>query len=182
MRSFSTRLQLAICALFLAACTAQPLEEGDRDLVLKIGQLQAHGLTLPPDFASFESFKRERWIDGSVMIEYDFEAPEELGLPYLYSTAERHPSSSDACTSFSAGNLGARLGGLELSERNDLFKFGDRSKFALLVHEGSPYGNYFGMCRGKTAFAVILAGFYFDDGVAWGELLRAPLNALGSMD
>jgi hypothetical protein len=182
MRSLSTTIQLAVWLLVLSACTAQPLEEGDRDLVLKIGQLQPYGLSLPPDFTSYESFKRERWIDGSVMIEYEFEAPEELGLPYLYSIAERHPSNADACMSFSAGNLGARLGGIELSERNDLFQFGDKSRFGLLVAEGNPYGNYFGMCRGKTAFMVMLGGFYFDDGDTWGELLGATLDAVDSMN
>ena len=182
MRSASARIQLAVWLLVLSACTAQPLKEGDRDLVLKIAQLQPYGLTLPEDFASYESFKRERWFDGSVMVEYEFEAPEALGLPYLYSTAERHPSNADACMSFSAGNLGARLGGIELSERDDLFRFGDKSRFALLVAEGNPYGNYFAMCRGKTAFTVMLGGFYFDGGDTWGELLRATLDAVASME
>ena len=182
MRLLSTRIQLAVLLLAVAACAAQPLEEGDRDLVLTIGQLQPYGLSLPPDFAAYESLTRERWIDGSVMIEYEFEAPEELGLPYLYSTAERHPSRADACTSFVAGNLGARLGGVELSERNDLFRFGDKSRFGLIMAEGNPAGNFFGMCRGKTAVLVMLGGFYFDDGDTWGELLRPSLDALHSME
>jgi hypothetical protein len=88
--------------------------------------------------------------------------------------AERHPSRSDACLSFSAGNLSARLGGLELSEHNDLFQAGDKSRFGLLVSGGEAYGNFFGMCRGRTAFTVMLAGVYFDDGEAWGALLEGP--------
>jgi hypothetical protein len=182
MRSHRRRIQLAVWLLILCACTSQELEEGDRDLVLKIGQLRPHGLNLPADYTSYESFTRERWIDGSVMIEYEFEAPEELGLPYLYSSAERHPSNSDACMSFAAGNLGARLGGIELSERNDVFRLGDKSRFGLLMAEGNPYGNFFSMCRGRTAFMVILGGFYFDDGESWGELLETNLEALDSRD
>ena len=181
MRSISTRLHLAIWLFFVSACTAQPLKDGDRDRVLTIGLLQPYGLSLPSDFESYESFKRERWIDGSVMVEYEFDAPEGLGLPYLYSSAERHPSNADACMSFSAGNLGTRLGGIELSERNDLFRFGDKSSFGLLVAEGDPYGNYFSMCRGKTAFMVILSGFYFDEGETWEELVRSTLDAVDSM-
>ena len=137
-------------------------------------------LTLPEGFEAYESFKRERWFDGSVMIDYEFDAPEELGLPYLSSSAERHPSRSDACMSFTAGNVGAQLGGMELDERNDLFKYGDKSSFGLLVSEGNPYGNFFGMCRGKTTFMVMLGGYYFDDGETWGELLKGPLEALDS--
>ena len=181
MRSLSTRIQIVFWLLFLSACTNQPLEDGDPDLVLKIGQLQPYGLNLPPDFTSYETFKRERWLGGSVSVEYEFEAPETLGLPYLYSMVERHRSKSDACLSFSAGNLGAWLGGMELSERNDLFRFGDKSRFGVLIDEGEPFGNFFAMCRGNTAFMVILGGFYFDDGEAWGELLGTTLDAIVSM-
>ena len=182
MRYYLTRIPLALWLLVLLACTVQPPEEGDRDLVLKIGQLQPYGLSLPRDFMTFESLKRERWIDGSVTVEYEFEAPVELDLPYLYSSAELHPSNADACASFSAGNLGVGLGGAEISERNDLFRFGDKSRFGLLMEEGKPYGNYFAMCRGNNAFTVLLSGFFFDDGDMWGELLRATLDALDTMN
>ena len=83
MRSLSTKFQLAFLLLILAACTSRDLEEGDRDLVLKIEQLQPYGLSIPPNFSDFESFKREQWIDGSVTIEYEFEAPDQLGLRHL---------------------------------------------------------------------------------------------------
>lgn len=183
MRYYLTRIPLALWLLVLLACIVQPPEEGDRDLVLKIGQLQPYGLSLPRDFMTFESLKREQWIDGQVTVEYEFEAPEELGLPYLYSFAElHHPSNAEACASLSAGDFAMRLSGVEISERNDLFRFGDKSRFVLLVEEGEPYGNYFAMCRGNSAFMVLLNGFYFDDGDIWGELLRPTLDAIDTMN
>jgi len=83
--------------------------------------------------------------------------------------------------SFHAGNLGTRLADAEVLERNDLFQFGAKSRFALLLDNGDPYGNFFGMCHGKTAFTVVLAGFYFDDGESWAELLAPVLQALDSL-
>ena len=182
MRPCSSMLLPAIWLLILTACSDQPVEEGDRHLVLSIEQLQPYGLSLPLDFLPYERIKRNRHFTGLITVEYEFEAPEELGLPYLYSTVEQHLSNVGACASFSALNFGVGLGGVDLAERNDLFRFGDKSQFGLLVDEGEPYGNYFAMCRGTTAFMVMLGGFYFDDGNAWGELLGPTLDAVDSMN
>lgn len=184
MRLFSLAIQLAFWIVAASACTTKDIEEGDRDLVLKIEQLQPYGLNLPENFASFESFGREQWIDGSLSVVYEFEAPDEFNLPYLYSIAERHPTATDACASYSMGNLGLSLGlsADELSIRNDVFQFGDKSRFGLLVADGRPYGNYFGMCHGKTAFMVTIGGFYFDDGELWAELLNPTLGAVTEMN
>jgi hypothetical protein len=161
-----------------AACLSRPIEDGDRRRVLTIEQLRPYGVELPEDFAKYERLERTKWLDGSTEVEYEFDAIDELGLPYLFSSAERHPSKSDACMSFSAGNLGLKIGGVELTERNDLFSFGDKSRFGILVNEGEPVGNYFAMCHGKTAFMVIVGGVYFDDTESWTELVQPTLDAL----
>jgi hypothetical protein len=181
MRSFLTSLKLAPWLFVFSACTVSDVDEEDRDVVLTIERFQEYGLSLPPDYKSYESFKRVQWLLGPVSIEYEFVAPEALGLPYLSSLAERHTSSTEACDSYSLGITGIGLSGTELSVRNELFQFGDKSTFGLLIDDGGPYGNYFGMCRGRYAFDAILNGVYFDDGEMWGELLDPSLRALDSM-
>jgi len=74
------------------------------------------------------------------------------------------------------------LGDVELSVRDDLFAFGDGSRFGLLMVDGEPAGNYFGMCHGKTSLMIVLSGFYFDNGELWGELLAPTLEALSSVN
>jgi len=178
----STRIPLAALLVVLPASVAQSQEATDRDFVLTMGELQPFGADLPLDFEAYESISRRTLTDGSVAIEYEFEAPEELGLPYLYSIAETHPSNDAACESFAAGNAGARSGGIEVQERNDIFRYGDDSLFGLLVEDGDPYGNLFSMCRGRTSFMVILGAFYFDDGESWAELIVPTLEAIDSQD
>lgn len=178
----STRIPLAALLVVLPASVAQSQEATDRDFVLTMGELQPFGADLPLDFEAYESISRRTFTDGSVAIEYEFEAPEELGLPYLYSIAETHPSNDSACESFAAGNAGARSGGIEVQERNDIFRYGDDSLFGLLVEDGDPYGNLFSMCRGRTSFMVILGAFYFDDGESWAELIVPTLEAIDSQD
>lgn len=182
MMKASTRIPLAALLVVLPASVAQSQEATDRDFVLTMGELQPFGADLPLDFEAYESISRRTLTDGSVAIEYEFEAPEELGLPYLYSIAETHPSNDEACESFAAGNAGARSGGIAVQERNDIFGYGDDSLFGLLVEDGDPYGNLFSMCRGRTSFMVILGAFYFDDGESWAELIVPTLEAIDSLD
>lgn len=182
MRSFSIATQLALWVIVLSACTSKDLEEGDRDRVLTIEQLQPYGLVIPENFESYESLEREQWFDGSYAVTYEFQGPG--GLPSLYSTAERHASDAEACSSFSAVNFGLSLGlgDDELVIRDDLFRFGDKSRFGLVMADGKPVGNYFAMCRGNASFMVLLAGIYFDDGKQWEELIGSTLDAVGSMN
>lgn len=175
------RILSLLTACLLLACTSQPLEPGDRDALLRIGQLEGLGIALPPGYEQHESFRRERWLDGSVALEYEFEAPAELALPYLYSSAERHTSSADACMSHLAGGFGAQLGGMELRERDDVFAFGDRSRFGQLVVDGLPYGNFFSMCHGRSAFLFILGGVQSDDGAVWSALLGPVLEGVAAI-
>ena len=178
----STRILLAALWVALPASIAQSQEATDRDFVLTMGELQPFGVDLPLDFEMYESISRRTLTDGSVAIEYEFEAPEELGLPYLYSVTETHPTPAEACESFAVGNAGARSGGIEVQKRNDIFRYGDDSLFGLLVEDGEPYGNLFSMCHGRTSSMVILGAFYFDDGASWAELIEHILEAIDSLD
>lgn len=177
-------LHLALCILFLSACMSGDVEEGDRDLVVRIGQLQPYGLSLPEGFEAHERFRKERWIDGAYAVDYEFDAPAELQLPYLSSLSELHATNDDACFSYRAGNFGMPLGlgDAELSIRDDLYEFGDESRFALLTLDGEPIGMYFAMCSGRTAFMLVMGGFYFDDSELLAELLDPVLSRLVALE
>ncbi len=175
---------LAACALVLAGCMSQDPEEGDRQLVLKVEDLLPYGVELPRGYATWETLKREKWIDASYAVEYEFEPPDEAALPYVYSLTERHPSKADACSSYSAGNIGLPfgLGDNELEVRDDLFSYGDESRFGLLTAEGQPFGNYFAMCKGRVAVMIIIGGLYFDEGDLWAELLQPMLGEIAVLE
>jgi len=175
---------LAVLALILAGCMSQEPEEGDRDLVLKAEDLLPYGIDLPRGYATWETLKREKWIDSSFAVEYEFEPPEDAELPYLYSLTERHTSKSDACNSYSAGNIGLPfgLGDNELDVRDDLYSYGDESRFGLLTAEGQPFGNYFAMCKGRAAVMIVLGGLYFDDGEMWAELIQPMLGEVAILE
>lgn len=171
-------MALALCS----ACISGDVEESDHELVLKAEQLVEYGLNLPRGYQAFESMSKETWFDGSVTVVYEFSAPDNPDLPFIYSVAEVHRTFSDATVSYSAGNFSAPLGlgDAEMQDRSNEFHYGDSSKFALFTYNGSPYGNYFAMQKGKTVFMVMTSGFYFDDAELWAELIEPTLDALSA--
>ena len=77
--------------------------------------------------------------------------------------------------------LGTRLGGgvsITIEERNELFKWGDQSRLAILKSNGLSIGNIFVARKGKSCFFMILYGVYFDDSESLKELLLPTLSLL----
>lgn len=166
-----------------AACvTAKPVEPGDRALLVTAGRLAEFGLELPDGYERHESLKREHVTGGAILIEYEFDGDDDDAPFYVYSLAELHRTPGDACRSFAAGNIGLRLSGLDLTERDDLFRYGEKSRFALVENDGEPVGNLFNMCRSRTALLVMFVGLYFDDADLWRELVTPHLEALAALE
>lgn len=171
-----------LMVLVCAACISGDIEDTDHELVLKVGQLREYGLELPRGYQVHETMSKERWFDGSVTVEYEFNVPDDPEMPFVYSVAEVHRSRSDAAVSYSTGNFAAPLGlgDAEMVDQSDSFRYGDASKFALFTYNGEPYGNYFAMQDGKTVFMVMTSGFYFDDAELWSELIESTLSAVSA--
>lgn len=179
------RFALLLCLIVVAvnaACVAnEPMEPGDAELLVTVGDLARFGLEVPSQHEQYESFKRERILRTTLMLEYEFESPDG-SPPYVYSLAELHPTAANACRSFGAGNLGIRLSGLSVRERDSFFRYGSKSRFALIENDGSPVGNLFTMCQSRTALLVMFVGIYFDEPGPWEELLRPHLQALEAFE
>lgn len=179
---FRNSITTALIVLVCAACISGDIDEQDHALVLKVGQLREYGLSLPRGYQAHETMNKERWFDGSVTIEYEFDVPDDPDMPFVYSVAEVHKTRSDAAVSYSTGNFAAPLGlgDAEMVDHSELFRYGDASKFALFTYNGEPYGNYFAMQDGKTVFMVMTSGFYFDDAELWAELIEPTLSAVSA--
>jgi len=175
-------LACASAGLSLAGCaTPEAPRPEERNLVVTLASLSEFGLALPDGYAQHEKLRRERRSDGSLSIEYEFQTPDG-DPPFVYSSARIFPSSTAACLSFSADNLGLRLSSLEPTDRNDLFCYGERSRFALIENQGKPVGNVFAMCRSRTSVLVMFVGIYFDDTASWRALIEPHLEALEAFE
>jgi hypothetical protein len=162
----------------LGCTTTQPIELGDRHLVVTVESLAAWADVGSHQRAQGESFEKRRWFDGTVEIEYTFDpgdAPSEV--PYLYSLFHLHRTSGDACSSFGAGNAGASLAA-DIEEHDELFRYGDRSTYGFFVAEGEPIGTFFNMCRSRTSLLVMIAGYVFDGAGDFQYLVAPHLRAI----
>ena len=175
LRPFARLLCISVA---LAGCaTTEPFQPADESMLVTLERLSEFGLELPAGYAQHEKWTRQRVVDATIMLEYQYQAPDG-GPPFVYSSAELHPSARDACLSFSAGNLGLRLSSLDPTDRNDLFSYGEKSRFALVQNQGKPVGNVFAMCHSRTTMLVMFVGLYFDDAEEWRALIEPTLQAL----
>jgi hypothetical protein len=69
---------------------------------------------------------------------------------------------------------------IDFVDRDDIFRLGDKSRFAQIKSDNLPAGNYFVARKGTRVFAVLFAGVYFDDGETVRELLMPVLTKLES--
>ncbi|HVN40733.1 MAG TPA: hypothetical protein VMW19_21410 [Myxococcota bacterium] len=172
----------ACVGLSLAACaTPDAPRPEERNLLVTLESLSEFGLALPDGYAQHEQLRRERQPDGSLSIEYEFQTPGG-DPPFVYSRARIFPSPTGACLSFSADNLGLRFSSLEATDRNDVFSYGERSRFALVESQGQPVGNVFAMCHSRATLLVMFVGIYFDDTESWRALVEPHLQALEAFE
>jgi len=162
-------------------------DDRDHAVLLKASDLKAFIDDLSVDPAA-ERVSKTHYLDGSFDVEYEYDPPGDDGF-YLNCIVDRERNSRDARTTYTAYQWGASLGislasgpgpTLKEEERNDIFSWGDQSKFVIYTYEGNPVGNLFVTRKGKRVFCLQLTGIFFDDGEAFGELVVPKLEKLSA--
>jgi hypothetical protein len=172
-------------ALFVLSAKEQPLSANDKAALLTVEDVALWMEDFSPDI-SLESFSKKKYLDGSYEIDYEFDDPSNEDAPYVMCSIAVEPKTSDALISYTAMHAGLNIGfgaeeGVEQVERNDLFTWGDSSKFCLLEAEGAPVGVVFSARKETRVFLITVSGIYFDDSSDIEELLGKKLRALGRL-
>ena len=172
-------------ALFVLTAKEQPLSAKDKAALLTVEDVAMWMKDFSPN-KSLESFSKKKCLDGSYEIEYEFDDPTNEDAPYVMCSIAMEPKASDALISYRAMQAGLNIGfgaeeGVEQAERNDLFQWGDSSKFCLLETEGVPVGVVFSARKETRVFLISISDVYFDDSAAIEELLGEKLRALGQL-
>ena len=178
-------LVIGVGVLFWATSTEEPLGPNDQAAIVDIDMFRAwSGDPYAPDYSG-EKITKTRFIDGSYDIDYDYDIPEDPNAPYLNCNITIEKDNADAKTSYvsiwAGAIIGIRLLGdadVEVTERNDLFRWGDESTFAILSINGEPFGNMFSARKGNRLLFIIFSGIYSDDGETVSDLLLPRLNQL----
>jgi hypothetical protein len=171
-------------ALFNLTGTNVALAAGERELVVDISHLTGWMNGYTPD-PSGETLQKTRYIDDSFEIEYVYDLPEDDEAPYLSHSVTFEPSESDASTTYVSLWGGTKVAfyvfgevQVEVKEKNELFSWGDESRFGLLLADGQPFGNVFVARKGKRVVYLLVSGIYFDEAESFSGFLSPYLEKL----
>jgi hypothetical protein len=162
-----------------------PVAAADRDVVITAERLAEFAPGLEPD-PNRGNLRKVRHLDGSRDLTYEYESEEGAKSPlYVNNEIGVERTAQDAQYAYGGlgigTNLSFRLGGegnMRQVERNDLWRWGDNSKCALLMKGDKKVGNLFMACKGRRYFSLMIVGVYFEDGQAIQELLGPMLQRL----
>jgi hypothetical protein len=175
---------IGLGALFNMSGTSVALAAEERELVVDISHLKEWMEGYSPDPAG-ETLEKTRYIDDSYEIEYVYDLPENDEAPYLSYTLTFEPSTSDASTTYVSLWGGTKVAfyvfgdvQVDVQEKNELFRWGDESRFGLLVAEGRPFGNVFVAKKDKRVVYLLVSGIYFDDPESFSSFLTPYLERL----
>ncbi|NQU24688.1 MAG: hypothetical protein HQ567_25685 [Candidatus Nealsonbacteria bacterium] len=175
-------LVVGLGAAFVLTATEEEVTAEDRQLIVDAQTLAEcmEDFTADPQN---ETITKTRYFDRSYDIEYEYDDPSDDYEPYLYFCVTVERNSSDALTSYVAAWQTSKLGmawgsdaEVKVVECNDLFRWGDQSKFAILKVDGEPAGNLFAARRGNLVVDLILGGVYFDDAETFSSLMSSALE------
>jgi hypothetical protein len=172
--------------LYSMTGTEETLAPGERELMLDIGHLAGWMEGYAPDLAG-ETVIKTRYADHSYDIQYTYEVPDD-SAPYLSYMLNFEPTETDADSTYFSLWGGSKVafyafGAMDVAvdEQDDLFRWGDESRFGVLRTEGKPFGNVFIAKRGKTVVYLLLTGIYFEDPDNVSTLLTPYLEKLDAL-
>jgi hypothetical protein len=161
-----------------------PVTDDDKALLLTFGALARTLEEAPETDPLAESFAKSRTLDGMIEVTYEYDPPEE-GY-YVSCTATFDRTARDARMSYAAEDVGIKLGTtladgsgeIRFVERNDLFRWGEQSRCALVYNGAFPVGNFILARKGTRVYAAYFIGIVLDDARTLRELLLPRLDKL----
>jgi hypothetical protein len=159
-----------------------PIRDVDR-AVLVTAEVLAENADWFEPVPGCETLTRTRFLDGTYELEYEYEHEDEESYLYCCCLVTVDKSEAQAEVTYASGSKGTELvwesDDVRLVERDDLLRWPDRSRCALIV-DGSdvPWGNFF-ICRsGRNTFEWVVYGMYFDEAGSLEAVLRPILRRL----
>lgn len=191
MAPLATRLDFrtllaAFLLLGIAACdTEQPVLDADKALFLRAAELADFGMRYRNPEA-YEKFSKTRRLDGGYDLTYEFKTPEsERAHPLsIFISVSVQAKASNAVMAEGAEKFGLLIGlkqaGIEEREVAGAHRFGDSSRFSVLVKGDKPVGNLFAVREGRKTYLLVIAGLYFEDPDLWKGLIGPKVQHLAT--
>lgn len=158
-----------------ATADETPASPSDRQLVMTAKEFEPFMEGFQAE-SQYETAIRREYIDSSWEVEYIYESDDF----YMMSVYSHEANAEDASYTFSGQQIGTSIGysgeDLDEIERNDLFRWGDESKFYLIKSGGNLIGNRLIARKGGKVVYIVFSGVYFDE-AQWIHELFDPYLA-----
>jgi hypothetical protein len=171
---------LAVGVFMDLTATEEPPSQAERQLVVDIELLAEFLGGFEPRLEHQTAVKRT-FLDSSYEIDYLYDNPEEAH-PYIECCLAVDTDVMGAEASYFGMWSGSKMGihltaevDVEIAERNDLFSWGDQSRFAILQVDGQPTGYLFVARKGKKVFHLLIGGVYLDEVSEFKSLVEPVL-------
>jgi hypothetical protein len=162
-----------------------PVEAADRSLVVTAKRVAEFVPKLRVEPAR-DTFQKVRTLDGSRQLTYEYESiHDEDNILYVNHQVYVDQTLDGAQGAYVGLGIGTRLFGFQQVkevERNDLWKWGDTSRCAILMRDGKSVGNLFMARKGRRYFLLIIVGVYFEEKGAIHDLLDPFLQRLDAYE
>lgn len=157
----------------------------ERELLLDIETLSGW-LEYTPDPTLAKTYKKT-YFDGSYELDYEYQDQWDDGAIYMNYKVNWEPKASDAVAiylpSWQSARFGLKIGGgtgLGLEERNELFQWGEASRFGLITAGNDYVGNVFVGRSDHHVVSFFLSGFYVGDTETADGILTPFLQKLAT--
>jgi len=179
---YISRLIMILAALALTSCFSQETSMEDAAVTTRAADFAALEIKVPSKPAGFEKWSRTMYFDGSIEVQYEFEAEEkDSDILYMSQTFSFERKPSDRLIDQAIGNFVTnsvfKSKGIALREKAGLFSWGDDSKVYEIVNEnGAVVGNRLVVARDRMLCDFTIVGVMIDEAQTWAELFTAKLD------
>lgn len=174
-------LVIGVAFVYIYSSQQVPVSSEERAELLDIETLAEWVEDFSPSL-EFEIVTKTEYWDKTTEISYEYDSPGDIDPYYLMYTIHRERDPSDAWALYGTLWVGTQAGlmladgEVQIAERNDLFKWGDRSRFGLIQADGHDIGNVFVGTKDETVFYCVFSGVYFDEAGPVSEILLPRLE------
>ena len=179
---------LGIWGFYELTARHEPVTERERGIVLTADYIQEWFHWEPafePDPGA-ETIARKRYFDGTYEVTYEYDHTDEDVPLYVYCVINVEKTALDAEALYAGasigGSLGASLSDFEHERRDALFRWGSKSKCALVTYDGAPVGNAFMCITGTKVVDFYFVGVYFDEADVMREFLAPVLRRVDAYE
>jgi hypothetical protein len=168
-------------ALFLVTAKEEPVTATERQLVVDAGKLSQCMEGFSPN-PQYESITKTKYLDRSYDIEYQYDAPEDSDDPFIYCCLTVERKLNDAMTTYGIAWQTCKMmtwgadADVKYVDHNEVFNWGDKSRFAIIEVNAQPAGNLFVAREGTIVVEVMVLGVYFDAKEGFELFVQPTLN------